>query len=75
MSAAPRVAEISDATGERLFFGLGREGRTAELVGSLPFSATLGAADNVTLVLDGEPYAIPASARRGDTARLTIVSR
>lgn len=67
--------EISDSRGERLFFGLGRDGGIAELVGVAPFSVVFGDAENVSLTLDGEPYAIPASARRGDIARLTIDSR
>jgi cytoskeleton protein RodZ len=67
--------EISDSRGERLFFGLGRDGGTAELVGVAPFSVLFGDADNVSVNIDGEPYAIPVSARRGAMARLTIDSR
>lgn len=66
--------EISDATGRRLFFGLGSDGRTVELSGAQPFNALFGNADNVALEVDGSDFAIPASARRGRTARLTISS-
>ena len=67
--------EISDARGERLFFALGREGRSVNLVGQPPFSAVFGDAENVSLVVDGEPYTIPAANRSGRMARLTIVAR
>ena len=67
--------EISDATGRRLFFGLGNDGRTVELVGAPPFNALFGNADNVGLEVDGSDYTIPSSARRGRTARLTISSQ
>ncbi|HEY5641619.1 MAG TPA: RodZ domain-containing protein [Woeseiaceae bacterium] len=64
--------DISDATGRRLFFGLGKDGRTVELSGEAPFNALFGVADNVLLKVNGEDYPIPASGRRGDTARMVI---
>lgn len=64
--------EITDATGRRLFFGLGSDGRTVELSGAAPFNVLFGNADNVTLLVNGAEYAIPPSSRRGLTARLTI---
>ncbi len=64
--------EITDATGRRLFFGLGSDGRTVELSGEAPFNVLFGDADNVSLAVDGADYAIPASARRGRTARFSI---
>ena len=67
--------EITDARGERLFFALGREGRRVNVVGQPPFSVVFGDADNVSLAVDGEPYAIPAANRSGRMARLTIVAR
>ena len=67
--------EITDAGGERLFFALGREGRTVNLVGEAPFSVVFGDADNVSVAVDGEPYAIPAANRSGRMARLTIIAR
>lgn len=64
--------DISDATGRRLFFGLGKDGRTVELSGEAPFNALFGVADNVLLQVNGEDYPIPGSSRRGDTARMVI---
>lgn len=64
--------EISDATGRRLFFALGKDGRTVELSGQAPFNVLFGDADNVSLLVNGEAFEMPAAARRGRTARLTI---
>ena len=64
--------EITDASGRRLFFDLGKEGRTVELSGTAPFNALFGNADNVSLQVNGSDYAIGAAERRGRTARLTI---
>lgn len=64
--------EISDGSGRRLFFGLGSAGRTVELSGEAPFNALFGNAANVRLEVNGVPYAIKDSERRGRTARLTV---
>jgi cytoskeleton protein RodZ len=64
--------EISDASGRRLFFALGQDGRTVELSGEAPFNVLFGDADNVSLRVNGEAFEIPPAARRGRTARLTI---
>ncbi len=64
--------EITDASGRRLFFDLGKEGRTVELSGSAPFNVLFGNADNVSLQVNGSDYSIGAAERRGRTARLTI---
>ncbi|MDJ0940971.1 MAG: DUF4115 domain-containing protein [Woeseiaceae bacterium] len=64
--------EISDAAGQRLFFDLGREGRTVNLAGEAPFSVIFGDADAVVIDVDGQPYAISPADRRGQMARLTI---
>lgn len=64
--------EITDATGRRLFFDLGIAGRTINLSGEAPFSVLFGDAENVTLVVNGQAFQIPAASRRGKTARLTI---
>lgn len=64
--------EISDASGRRLFFDLGTDGRTVELSGEAPFNALFGNADNVTIRVNGSDRAIGATERRGRTARLTI---
>jgi cytoskeleton protein RodZ len=65
--------EISDANGRRLFFDLGKAGRTVDLSGEAPFNVLFGNADNVTLVVNGEAFEIAAANRRGRTARLTII--
>jgi len=64
--------EITDASGRRLFFDLGKEGRTVELSGTAPFNVLFGNADNVSLQVNGSDYAIGATERRGRTARLTL---
>jgi len=64
--------EISDASGRRLFFGLGKTGRTVNLSGEAPFNVLFGDAANVSIEIDGTPFEIPAADRRGRTARLTI---
>ncbi len=64
--------EITDAMGRRMFFGLGKVGRTVNLSGEAPFNVLFGDASNVSLVVDGAAFDIPAADRRGRTARLTI---
>ena len=64
--------EISDASGRRLFFDLGTDGRTVELSGEAPFNVLFGNANNVSIRVNGSERAISAAERRGRTARLTI---
>lgn len=64
--------EITDAGGRRLFFDLGKSGRTVNLTGEAPFNVLFGDAANVSLTVNGASFNIPAGARRGRTARLTI---
>lgn len=64
--------EISDASGRRLFYDLGQEGRVVALSGAAPLHVILGDANNVSITVDGREWPIPASARRGRLARLTI---
>ncbi len=64
--------EITDATGRRLFFQLGRGGRTVNVSGNAPVSVLFGDADNVAVRVNGEDFVIPPSSRRGRTARFTI---
>jgi len=64
--------EVSDATGERLFYDLGAAGRVVSLSGEPPFRVILGDAENVSISVNGQEYPIPESARRGRLARLTI---
>ncbi len=64
--------EITDASGRRLYFDLGEEGRTVNLSGEAPFNVLFGDAANVSLVVNDRAFDIPAADRRGRTARLTI---
>jgi cytoskeleton protein RodZ len=64
--------EISDASGRRLFFDLGTDGRTVELSGEAPFNVLFGNANNVSIRVNGSERAISTAERRGRTARLTI---
>jgi cytoskeleton protein RodZ len=64
-------AEITDARGERLLFGLSAAGRNVTVRGEPPFAILLGNADAVRLTVDGEPYAIPRS-RQGNLARFAV---
>jgi cytoskeleton protein RodZ len=64
--------EITDASGRRLYFQLGRSGRTVNVSGPGPLTVLFGDANNVDVRVDGEDFTIPAANRRGRTARLTI---
>ncbi len=68
-------AEVTDASGRRLFFDLGRDGRNVKVAGAAPLRVLLGNSDNVSVQVDGRDYAISASQRRGNTATLTINSQ
>ena len=67
--------EITDANGRRLFFDLGRDGRTIDISGEAPLSVLFGNADNVSMRVNGLDYAIRDTDRRGQTARLTLHSQ
>jgi len=64
--------EISDARGERLFYGLGSAGARSRFSASLPLSIFLGNAGGVELRVDGDQYPIPAGSRQGNLARFVI---
>lgn len=66
--------EITDAAGERLFFGLGTEGRNVTVSGTPPLSVMFGNADNVTVEVNGSAYPIPGGSRRGRIARFSILA-
>ena len=65
--------EISDADGQRLFFEMGRAGRTVELTGTPPIGVLFGNVENVSLRVDGADYPIVPTNPGSRTARLTIV--
>jgi cytoskeleton protein RodZ len=64
--------EVSDASGRRLFYDLGTEGRVVTLSGDAPLRVILGDSANVSVTVNGRPWSIPASARSGRLARLNI---
>jgi len=67
--------EVSDAGGRRLFYDLGTEGRVVTLSGDAPIRVILGDSENVEVTVDDRLWPIPASARTGRLARLTINPR
>lgn len=64
--------EVTDANGERLFFGLGKTGQTVTRNGMPPFQALFGDASNVAVTVNGIDFPISGRAGRGNTARVTI---
>jgi cytoskeleton protein RodZ len=64
--------EVSDASGRRLFYDLGSDGRVVPLRGDAPLRIVLGDSGNVSITVEGSDYRIPDSARSGRLARLTI---
>lgn len=66
--------EISDATGRRLFFDMGRSGRSVELSGQAPFDVLFGNTENVSVRVDGSAYTVTPSNPGSRTARLKILA-
>jgi cytoskeleton protein RodZ len=64
--------EITDASGRRLFFDLGRDGRSVELSGAEPLSVLFGSPGNVRVEVNGDDFALPADARPDRPLRLTV---
>jgi cytoskeleton protein RodZ len=64
--------EITDASGRRLLFALGKDGRTVELSGAEPFNVLFGNPGNVSVQVNGEDYALPPTSRPDRPMRLTI---
>jgi cytoskeleton protein RodZ len=64
--------EITDASGRRLLFDLGKDGRTVELSGVEPFNVLFGNPGNVIVRVNGEDYALPPTSRPDRPMRLTI---
>jgi cytoskeleton protein RodZ len=65
-------AEVTDARGERLYYGLGTAGKHAAMRGEPPFAVVLGNAGGVKIVVDGEDFAIPAKGKPGEYARFSV---
>ena len=64
--------EVSDANGRRLFFDLGKDGRSVELSGAEPFNVLFGNPGNVSVLVNGDDYVLPADAQPDRPLRLTI---
>jgi cytoskeleton protein RodZ len=64
--------EVTDATGRRLFFDLGRDGRSVELSGTEPLNVLFGSPGNVEVAVNGDDFALPATARPDRPMRLSI---
>lgn len=65
-------AEVTDADGQRLVFGLRPAGKTDSVLGMPPVEVLLGSADAVRLEVNGRPLDIAPGDVRGGVARLTI---
>lgn len=63
--------EIYDATGQRLFYDIGRPGRSRTVVGTPPITVVLGVASAVSLQVNGKPVVVPRRANR-DSTRFVI---
>ncbi len=63
--------EISDATGQRLYFDLAKDGSEFSVSGVAPFDILLGYAIGVTIQYNGEPFDLTPYIR-GKMARLTL---
>jgi cytoskeleton protein RodZ len=66
-------AEVTDANGARLFYGLGRPGARSRFSGVPPIAFLLGNVAGVTVKIDGQPYAVPRQSRQGNLARFVIL--
>ncbi len=64
--------EVTDSTGSRLVYDMIASGRVRQVEGRPPIEIFLGRARAVRLQVDGEDYAVPRSAVRGNTARFVI---
>ena len=65
---------IEDATGEAIAYGVKQAGRVMSIQGVPPVEVTLGAPDNVTITVDGEPVDM-SSYQNGRTARLSLTTQ
>jgi cytoskeleton protein RodZ len=73
--SADSWVELYDASGQRVFFGLGSANSVRRLTAAPPLKVFLGFADGVQLELNGEPVVVPEQVRRGNVARFTVDER
>lgn len=67
--------EVTDADGRQLFVNMARGGQSLDLSGKAPLSVLFGNADNVSVRVDGNDYALPAPAGANRMVRVAIVSQ
>ena len=67
--------EISDADGRRLFYNMGRDGRSVELSGKAPITALFGNADNVEVQVNNSAYSLPTPDSSNRTVRVAILNQ
>jgi cytoskeleton protein RodZ len=65
--------EVTDATGQRLLYRLGKAGMSETIVGVAPFDVQLGYAPGVSIFYNGKPYDLSRYANRR-TAKFQIGS-
>jgi cytoskeleton protein RodZ len=58
-------AEVTDATGKRLYYNLAKRGETVKLAGAAPYRVIIGNAPSVTMHYDGKPIDVISVARNG----------
>jgi len=66
--------EISDSTGRRLFYNMGKAGETTSLLGIAPFSVLLGYSPGVSIEYNGKPFDQSPYVRQ-DVARFRLGNR
>ena len=64
--------EISDSTGEKLFFGTGRTGQTIILSGNAPFEILFGYAPGIKLFYKDRPFDTEPHIAENGVARFTL---
>jgi len=66
--------EITDSTGRRVFYAMGKAGDTSTLLGTAPFSVLLGYSPGVSLEYNGKPFDQTPYVRQ-DVARFKLGKR
>ena len=66
-------AEVTDASGARLFYGLGRAGARSRFGAVPPVSFLLGNVNGVAVTVDGAGYRVPPESRQGNLARFVLL--
>ena len=64
--------EVSDATSARLYYDLGKTGRTVNVSGIAPVTVLLGDSSQVDIEVDGRSFQIPPDSIEGSLARFQV---